>query len=93
MAQKQQKTTFDAAEICSVTEKLFKAEMPQLTNFFIVKCVRGRVVEITVLNSSAAAELRLGEGIVLAELQKRYPQILKLRYTIGPLKPDEELDN
>lgn len=90
---KKQRGVFNAAEICSVAEKLFKTEMPEIAERFAVKFVKGRVVHVAALTSSVAAQLRMGELTVLMELQKRYPEIRQIRYSIGALNSADEVQN
>ena len=90
LADRQQKSVFDAAEICSVAGKLFVSEFPQLEGKFVVRSVKGRVLQLAALNSSVAGQLRMAELTVLGELQKRYPLIKHVRYSIQPLDTIEE---
>lgn len=82
--------TFTAAQVCTVAEKLFLAELPQLSEKFTVKFVKNKTLHIAVLSSALAAEMRLAETIVLDLLQKRGARVNAVRYEVGKL-PDKIL--
>lgn len=76
---------FTAAEICTVTEKLFLAELPQLSEKFRVRFVKNGILHIAVMSSALAAEMRLAETNVVDVLNKRKAGIKSVRYQVGPL--------
>jgi len=85
LASKKMSAKFTAAEICVVAEKLFLAELPALSGKFVIKFVKNGVIQIAVLNSSLAAELRLAENEVLKALKKRNGGVRSVRYSVGKL--------
>ena len=85
LADKKMKSKFDAAEICSVSEKLFAAELPKLSEKFRVKFIKNKILHIAVTSSVVSSELRLAETNVLTKLQERYLKIKQVRYSVGPL--------
>lgn len=84
LAEKKMSAKFSAAEICVVAEKLFLAELPQLDGKFAVKFVKNEILQIAVISSSLAAEMRLAESTILPALQKR-GSVKTIRYSIGKL--------
>lgn len=91
LADKKMKSKFDAAEICSVAEKLFAAELPKLAEKFRVKFIKDKVLHIAVTSSAIASEMRLAETAVLDKLGERYVKIKQVRYSVGPLP--EKIDS
>ena len=85
LAGKKMRGTFSAAESCALAQKLFAAELPQLTEKFRVRFLKNKTLHIAVVNSSIAAELRLAETTVLTALQKRAGGVKSVRYAVGPL--------
>jgi hypothetical protein len=83
LANKNSAQTFSAAEACAFVEKLFLAEIPQISGKFHAKFVRNSTLTIAATSSAASNELRLAETIVLSELQLRFPRIKKIRYVIN----------
>ena len=84
LAEKKMSAKFSAAEICVVAEKLFLAELPQLDGKFTVKFVKNGTLQVAVISSSLAAEMRLAEFTILPALQKR-GEVKMIRYSIGKL--------
>ena len=84
IAEKKMGAKFSAAEICVIAEKLFLAELPQLDGKFAVKFVKNGVLQIAVISSSLAAEMRLAETTVLEALKKR-GGVKSIRYSVGKL--------
>ncbi len=85
LASKKMAKKFTAAEICVVAEKLFLAELPALSGKFVIKFVKNGVMQVAVLNSSLAAELRLAENEVLKSLKNRGGGVRSVRYSVGTL--------
>ncbi|MFA5352058.1 MAG: DciA family protein [Candidatus Gracilibacteria bacterium] len=85
LADKKMQSTFSAAEACSSAEKLFLAELPEISGKFAVKSIKEGVVQIAVVNSAIAAQMRMCETTVLEILQNRFPKAKKIRYSVGPL--------
>jgi hypothetical protein len=85
LAEKRMAGKFTAAQICTVAEKLFLAELPSLTGKFTVKFVKTGTMHIAVISSSLAAEMRMAESTVLDLLNKRKAKIKAVRYEVGKL--------
>lgn len=85
LAEKKMAKSFSAAEVCVVAEKLFLAELPQISNKFVVKFLQNDILQIAVLNSSTAAAMRLAETVVHDALGKRGQKIKSFRYSVGKL--------
>jgi len=85
LANRKVSAKFSAAEICVVAEKLFLAELPDLSGKFVVKFIKNGVIYIAILNSSLAAKMRLAENEVLKILKKRSEKIKSFRYEVGKL--------
>ncbi|MCF7845644.1 MAG: DUF721 domain-containing protein [Candidatus Peribacteraceae bacterium] len=83
LAEKKMAAKFSAAEICSVAEKLFLAELPQISGKFVVKFLKNSILHVAVANSSIAAEMRLAETIVRDSLNQRGAKIKSIRYESG----------
>ena len=83
LAQKKMREKFGAAETCSIAEKVWLAEMPDLAGKFSPRFIKNGIFQISVANSSTAAELRLAETIVLEALRKRGAKIKSVRYSVG----------
>ncbi|MFH0776261.1 MAG: DciA family protein [Patescibacteria group bacterium] len=83
LAEKKMAAKFSAAELCSVAEKLFLAELPNLSGQFVVRFIQNGVLQIAVRNSSVGAELRLAETVVLDALKARGAKIKAIRYSVG----------
>ncbi|MFH1545803.1 MAG: hypothetical protein ABIE14_00300, partial [Patescibacteria group bacterium] len=60
------------------------AELPQLDGKFAVKFIKNGMLQIAVISSSLAAEMRLAESAVLPALRKR-GAVKTIRYSIGKL--------
>ena len=76
---------FTAAQICTVAEKLFLSELPQLSGKFVIKFVKDKIIHIAVQNSALAAEMRLVETTILDMLKKRNAKVNSIRYEVGSL--------
>ena len=85
LAEKNMAAKFNAAQICSVAEKLFLAELPDLSGKFVARFVKNKMLHIAVLSSSLAAEMRLAETTVLDALNKRGAKLKAVRYEVGKL--------
>lgn len=85
LAGKKMRSKFNAAEICSVAEKLFSAELPYLVDKFRVKFIKNGILYLAVVSSAVGAEMRLAETNVLTKLQERYSNIKKVVYSVEKL--------
>lgn len=71
--------SFSAAEVCSFANKLIEAELPQVAGRARAQTLQHGVLTIIVTGSAVGSEVQLGSGIILAELQKRFPKVKKLQ--------------
>ncbi|MFH1375296.1 MAG: DciA family protein [Patescibacteria group bacterium] len=85
LADKKMKASFSAAQICTVAEKLFAAELPALSEKFTVKFVQDGILNIAVTSSAVGSEMHLAETNVVDALNKRKAGIKSVRYQVGPL--------
>lgn len=86
IAQKKSSRVFVAAEVCAFSEKVFLAEIPELAPNFQVRFFQKGTLLLAVNNSAAAAEIKLAEIKILRAIQKRFPEVQKIRYRFEALE-------
>lgn len=84
---KQSTRVFVAAEVCSFSKKILWTEVPELNPYVKIRFFQKGTLFLAVANSTVAAEIKLAEIELLKRIQKRFPEVQKIRYRFENFPP------